>query len=97
VQKHLRGAEVADLVRRVADAREGLEAFGNPEAVEAAVREAGEAAGATGGKLIHPVRVAVTGRTVGPGLFETLSAVGKVRCVERLRRAAEMARSGGEG
>ncbi|UCH35378.1 MAG: glutamate--tRNA ligase [Armatimonadota bacterium] len=41
--------------------------------------------------LIHPTRVAVTGRTTGPGLFETLEVLGKERCLKRLRKAVALA------
>lgn len=39
------------------------------------------------GPVVHPTRVALTGRTVGPGLFELMSVLGPRRMVERLRRA----------
>ncbi len=40
-----------------------------------------------GGEVIHPVRVALTGRTTGPGLFETITVLGQERCLARLDRA----------
>lgn len=36
--------------------------------------------------LIHPVRVALTGKTVGPGLFEVVYYLGRERSCERLSR-----------
>jgi glutamyl-tRNA synthetase len=36
--------------------------------------------------LIHPIRVALTGKTVGPGLFEVIYHLGKARTKERLNR-----------
>jgi glutamyl-tRNA synthetase len=36
--------------------------------------------------LIHPVRVALTGKTVGPGLFEVIYYLGKERTIERLMK-----------
>jgi glutamyl-tRNA synthetase len=39
------------------------------------------------GKAQAPIRVAVTGRTVGPPLFESLVVLGRDRTLERLRRA----------
>ena len=43
------------------------------------------------GQLIHALRVAVTGKPVGFGLFETLAILGKERCLKRLSRTlAEM-------
>ena len=37
--------------------------------------------------FIHPTRLAVTGRTAGPGLFELMEVIGRDRVVARLRRA----------
>jgi len=39
-------------------------------------------------KLIHPIRLAVTGMSFGPGLFEVLEVIGKNTVVRRLRKAA---------
>ncbi len=39
------------------------------------------------GKAQAPIRVAVTGRAVGPPLFESLVVLGRERTLERLRRA----------
>jgi glutamyl-tRNA synthetase len=36
--------------------------------------------------LIHPVRVALTGKTIGPGLFEVIYYLGKARTKERLNK-----------
>lgn len=40
--------------------------------------------------LAQPVRVALTGRTVSPGLFETMHALGKEQTLKRLNRALEL-------
>jgi glutamyl-tRNA synthetase len=40
------------------------------------------------GKIAQPVRVAVTGGTASPGIFEVLEVVGRERSLSRLRRAA---------
>ena len=37
--------------------------------------------------LVHPVRVALTGSTVGPGLFETMALLGREKTVGRLMNA----------
>ncbi len=39
------------------------------------------------GKMAQPVRVAITGGTVSPGIFETLEAMGKEKTVSRLKKA----------
>ena len=49
-------------------------------------------------KVAQPVRVALTGRTISPGLFEVIDILGKDRTVKRLQKAIAFirARSGGE-
>jgi glutamyl-tRNA synthetase len=41
------------------------------------------------GKAQAPIRVAVTGRTIGPPLFEALELMGEEQVMTRLRAAAE--------
>ena len=54
------------------------------------MRAVAEEFGVKASEVIHPVRVAVSGRTTGPGLFEILATLGKERCLRRLDRALEM-------
>jgi glutamyl-tRNA synthetase len=44
--------------------------------------------------LAQPVRVALTGRTASPGLFEVMVVLGRELTLQRFARAAELARSG---
>ncbi|MEZ5371994.1 MAG: glutamate--tRNA ligase [Microthrixaceae bacterium] len=68
-----------------------IERFGSvewtAEALHAATLELGEAHGVKLGKAQAPIRVAVTGRTVGPPLFEALELLGRATTIDRLRRA----------
>ena len=41
------------------------------------------------GKIAQPVRVALTGRTASPGLFEIMNILGKGRVTERIQKAAK--------
>ena len=41
------------------------------------------------GKVFQPLRVAVTGSSISPPLFESLEALGRKRCLERLENALE--------
>ncbi|HEX9814377.1 MAG TPA: glutamate--tRNA ligase, partial [Myxococcota bacterium] len=41
------------------------------------------------GKLAQPVRVAITGGSVSPGIFETLEVLGQPRALARIERALE--------
>lgn len=40
------------------------------------------------GDVIQPVRVAVTGSTISPPMYDTLALLGRAKCCERLRTAA---------
>ena len=55
------------------------------EALEGALRGACEALELKPGKVFSPVRFAVTGRTIAPGLWESIHELGRERSVERLR------------
>jgi glutamyl-tRNA synthetase len=57
------------------------------EPLKAAVQAAGEAHGQKLGKAQAPVRVAVTGRTVGLPLFESLEVLGRERTLARVEAA----------
>jgi glutamyl-tRNA synthetase len=50
-------------------------------------RAIGERHGLGLNKAQAPVRVAITGRTVGPPLFESLELLGRERTLQRLREA----------
>lgn len=43
--------------------------------------------GIKGGELIHPTRLAISGVTVGPGLFDVMAILGRDRCIARLQSA----------
>lgn len=58
-------------------------------AIEAALRALADERGVKVGDLFTPVRVAVTGSTASPPLFETLAVLGPERVLPRLRTAIE--------
>ena len=45
------------------------------------------------GKVIHPTRLALTGRTVSPGMFDVMVLLGKEKTLERLEKAVEFIKS----
>jgi glutamyl-tRNA synthetase len=55
--------------------------------LKSVVEQSGAALGLKLGKAQAPIRVAVTGRTVGPPLFESLELLGRDRTIARLREA----------
>ncbi len=58
-------------------------------ALEEALRRQAEELGVGAGKLIHPLRVALTGRATSPGIFEVLVLLGRDRALGRISDALE--------
>ncbi|MCB2185515.1 MAG: glutamate--tRNA ligase [Deltaproteobacteria bacterium] len=61
------------------------------EALDAAFREIAEGLGQKLGAVAQPVRVALTGRTFSPGIFEVMDILGAERVLARLDRAVALA------
>ncbi|MDD3545536.1 MAG: glutamate--tRNA ligase [Kiritimatiellae bacterium] len=95
VEKRLKAENVPELLEKVAEVYEDLPEF-NVESAHAAMSAMAGADGAGLGALVHPVRVAVSGLTEGPGLFEMLALLGRERVCARLRRVAGRLREGQE-
>lgn len=72
---------------RLRAAREALTEVGEPftpDAVEAALRGVVERAGAKPKQVFQPLRVALTGTTVSPGIFETVAVMGRDEALARI-------------
>jgi glutamyl-tRNA synthetase len=84
----------AALDRRVLDpattALERVEPW-SAAAIETALKRLCEELGEKPRTVYGPIRVAVTGSKVSPGLYESLELVGRERTLERLRRGLEIA------
>jgi glutamyl-tRNA synthetase len=67
-------------------AREALAALDpfDVSGVEAALREVVERLGTAPGRVFQPVRVAITGTTVSPGIFESVAALGREETLRRI-------------
>jgi glutamyl-tRNA synthetase len=61
----------------------------NAESLEAALKETAKALGVKAGVLVHPCRLAVTGKTSGPSLYHLLQVLGKERVMARIERALQ--------
>ena len=76
----------ADLVTAYAEKVEALDTF-DAKSLEAALRALAEERGAGAGRIIHPVRLAASGTTQGPSLFDLLVGLGRETVVRRLKAA----------
>jgi glutamyl-tRNA synthetase len=59
------------------------------EALDGLYRQVAEGLGLPAGKLIHPTRLAVSGVSFGPGLFEMLELLGRETVIRRLQAAGK--------
>ena len=59
----------------------------NAESLEIALKETAKALGVKAGVLVHPCRLAVTGKTSGPSLYHLLQVLGKERVMARIEKA----------
>jgi glutamyl-tRNA synthetase len=92
IQKHFKNA--AETTERLAKVRQRLaESEWNEHALEQAIRAVAEEYGVGAGKIIHPLRVAVTGTAASPGMFDVLVLLGRQRSLKRLDAALDMLRS----
>lgn len=64
--------------------------FADEAGTEARFREIADGMGLKAGNFFMPIRVAVTGRTQSPGLFETLRVIGKERVTNRIHGAIDL-------
>ncbi|MDE3025760.1 MAG: glutamate--tRNA ligase, partial [Acidobacteriota bacterium] len=77
----------AEVVRAARDALADLEPF-TAESIEAALRGVVDRLGLKPRQGFQPIRVAVTGSTVSPGLFESIELLGRETTLSRLASAA---------
>ena len=90
--KHLTQT-VAPILKEFADQVEGAEEF-SKVTLEGILHGLIERQGLKMGKVAQPLRVALTGRTVSPGIYEVMALLGKERSLQRIRAGVERANAG---
>lgn len=86
-EKHLSSKESKDILREFAARLAGLGSFSHKDA-EDACRAMAEEKKLKPAQIIHPARVAISGKTAGAGLFEMMEAMGKDKVIARMKKAA---------
>ena len=79
-----------ELLRDFANTLAAIETY-NAESIEATIRQFIADRELKFGQVVHPVRVAITGKPTGFGLFDTLAILGQQRCLNRIERAITLA------
>ncbi len=90
-KKVMKGDALA-LLEDAAEALQQADPF-EPEPIEAALAPVLKRHGVKPGKLYQPIRVAISGGSVSPGIFESLAVLGKQRSLARIGRVVERLRA----
>jgi glutamyl-tRNA synthetase len=79
----------ADLLVEYADALNDADTF-DADTVNAILRDLADEHDVGAGKIIHPTRLAVSGLSYGPSLFDMMVVLGRETCIRRMHRAADV-------
>ncbi|HEU5117857.1 MAG TPA: glutamate--tRNA ligase family protein, partial [Isosphaeraceae bacterium] len=93
VKKRLRKDGVPALLGELDDLLAATEPY-DLATLEAAVHAFAERTGRKMGDVVNPLRVAVTGQGVGPGLYDCLVILGRETCRKRIKQTREMLQTG---
>ena len=94
--KKVMGEEADRVLGATSEALSGMDRF-TEETVEAALAPLPGELDLKPGKVFQPIRVAITGGTVSPGIFESVAALGQDRTLERIADARGRIASGATG
>ena len=81
-------ADNRQLLERIREAVEGVTDFSQAN-LEPVFQKIMDEAGIKFGKIAQPLRVAITGRTESPGIFETMTVLGRPEVAKRLAAAID--------
>ncbi|HHW56253.1 MAG TPA: glutamate--tRNA ligase [Clostridia bacterium] len=88
VKKYFTKEKVVDILKKAVVTLKEIEPF-NKFTTEEAYRKLVEELQISSGELFHPTRLAISGRTFGPGLFDIMELLGKERTIERIEKAID--------
>ncbi len=88
VRKHLKGDELTSPLRDLHAALSAADPF-DVATAEKALRKIADERGIAAGKLIHPLRLALTGRGASPPIFDVAALLGKEKTLRRLQMLIE--------
>jgi glutamyl-tRNA synthetase len=83
VKKYLSSPEIKTYLSKFSEVLKNIEEF-TKENIETALRSFANEEKIEPKTIIHPLRVILTGKTVGPGLFELMEALGKEVCIRKI-------------
>jgi glutamyl-tRNA synthetase len=83
IHQYLNNQKTWKLLKKSKNVLNDIQNFGEEE-IEKKIRELAEDQNVSAGKIIHALRLAVTGRTASPGIFKILALLGKNEVLQRL-------------
>jgi len=89
MKKHLKGDDLATRMTELHAALTATDPF-DVTTTEQTLRALAESRGISAAKLIHPLRLALTGRGASPPIFDVAVVLGKERTLRRLERLIAM-------
>lgn len=84
LEKHLKNLEKIEVLEKFTQTLGDMPSF-TKEEIEKILRTFAEENGIHPKELIHPIRILLTGKTVGPGLFELMEVLGKEDTLRKLK------------
>jgi len=84
VRKFLKKDGISQMLQELCKVIKEVEPF-DIKTLEDAVRIFIDKSGLKAGQVIHPVRVALTGRAASPPIFDVMNILGKQTCLERIK------------
>ena len=88
VKKQWQKEEAPDKMRTIRSILQDIVSWDH-DTIKAAYEKLSEEAGVGLGQFVHPTRLACTGKSIGPGLFELLELLGKDACLARIDKAIQ--------
>ena len=88
VEHTLKTPGALDRLSRLRDKYAGVEDW-SATGLETVLKQLGAEIGCKIGELVHPARVAVSGRSIGPSLYHMLEVMGKPRVLQRMDRVLQ--------
>ncbi|MDD2510570.1 MAG: glutamate--tRNA ligase [Syntrophomonas sp.] len=88
VKKHFGQHKASTVLSEVLEIVSSIGSFSAAE-LEEAFRKRAQELEVKAADLIHPTRLALSGRTATPGLFELMEVLGREKCISRLEKALE--------
>ncbi len=89
IKKFFKAEDIWSILEKAYHQLKEIDVFHQDE-IESTIRALAEREEVSAGKIIHPIRLALTGRTATPGLFEVMELLGKEIALNRLRKFLDL-------